>query len=289
MEDNNRQEEFVEIDLREYMMVLVESWKLITAITVITVLLAGIYAFYIADPVYQSTAKIKLGSNSGNYSNADFAIEMLNSTSYWQEINNEAKLNLTTEELNLFLANNVKIETTENTNIISISVNSKSAHKSKLAIEELLQLFTNDSQQEFKKRLQQREEYLTEVKNQLAGVNKDINEKQGAYNDLINSDLSTTDKVILNNDFTNKLNQLKKLRISLINRKNNLLEKINEMRKIKIINQPIENNNPIKPNKKLIVVIAGVLGIMLGVFAAFAKEFLAGMMEDMKLKDKKSY
>ncbi|MGM0502005.1 MAG: Wzz/FepE/Etk N-terminal domain-containing protein [Bacillota bacterium] len=282
--ENRRQEEFVEIDLREYIMVLVENWKLIISIFLVTVALAGIYAFTIAEPVYQSTAKIKLGTNSGSYSESDFAVEMLSSISYWEQINNKADLDLKSEKLSNFVANNLQIETVEDTNIINISVNSKDPHQSKVALEELLELFTTDSQAEFKRRLQQREEYLTEVKNQLAEVNNDINDKQNAYQELVNSDLSTTDKVILNNDFTNKLNKLKELRLSLIDQKNDLLEKINEMQKSKLINEPIENSNPIKPNKKLIVVIAGVLGIMLAIFAAFGKEFLVDFKEDMVVK-----
>jgi len=43
---------------------------------------------------------------------------------------------------------------------------------------------------------------------------------------------------------------------------------------INVINSPVIPNNPVSPNKKLNIAIAGVLSLMLGVFIIFFKEFL---------------
>lgn len=42
---------------------------------------------------------------------------------------------------------------------------------------------------------------------------------------------------------------------------------------IKVIQEPLTNPQRISPNRKLIVAVAGVLGLFVGVFAAFAVEF----------------
>jgi len=41
----------------------------------------------------------------------------------------------------------------------------------------------------------------------------------------------------------------------------------------KVIDPAIEPNAPIKPNKKLNILIAGVLGLFIGIFVAFFLEF----------------
>ncbi len=59
-------------------------------------------------------------------------------------------------------------------------------------------------------------------------------------------------------------------------------EEIIEVKNVKVIDVAELPEYPIKPNKKLNVAIAGVLGIMLGVFLIFAIEYL-----DHTIKDKR--
>lgn len=299
MENNNLDEEYVEIDLREYIMVLIDRWKLITAILVVSILAASVYAFVVAEPIYEVDAKIHLGSNSGNYSKPSFAKEVFKSSSYWRKANNRTDLNLSFAELNRLLTNDFKVNYKQVNKrvdlnleqkdlarfiknrvefrwaekIIDMNLKTNNPAKAKKALEKLILIYKEESHQEFKEQLKQKKESIFELKKELTNLKKEIKQRQNSYQDLIKSDLSTTDKVILTNDFTNQLNKLKELRVKLIKDKNALAEEINDMSKLKVINPPLASSQPIEPNKRLILAIAGVLGLMLGVFAAFGAEF----------------
>jgi capsular polysaccharide biosynthesis protein len=112
--ENNMQEDYVEIDLREYLQVLADKWKLIVGILLIAIISSGIYSYLIAQPVYQATAQIKLGTDSDNYSEENFAVEILKSSSYWRQIDQE--LNLKPEQGNLkqMVENKLEVESEEN-------------------------------------------------------------------------------------------------------------------------------------------------------------------------------
>ena len=280
--DNEINEEYVEIDLREYMMVLINKWKLIVSIFLTVVLLAGGYAFLIAEPVYEAEAQVKLGTNSGNYSDVNFVKNILKADAYWEKIYNQFDLNIELNKLNSYVASN--LEVTGNEKIINIKLQSNDSKQSKLILEKLITLFKQDSIEEYNKRLEHKKEYLKEIRNELENLTQEIERKKETFNSLINSDLSTTDKIILNNDFTNKLNKLRELKSSLISKKNEVLSEINKINNVAIINQPVESDEPIKPNKKLILAIAGVLGLMFGIFAAFIEDFLVEIKEEIKVK-----
>ncbi|MGM0369638.1 MAG: YveK family protein [Bacillota bacterium] len=271
--ENRVQEDYVEIDLREYLRVLADKWKLVVGILLIAIISSGIYSYLIAQPVYQATAQIKLGTDSGNYSETNFVVEVLQSSSYWRQINQE--LNLKAKQGNLKQMVESKLEVESEEDIINLTFKATDAQKAKLALQQVIELVKTDSDQQFKKRLKQRKAELTEVKSELASIKSELKTRQNDFQAMADSSLSTVDKLILNNDFANRLSQLKELKTSLVQEKNNLLREIDNMIAVKVINPPLENNNPIKPNKRLNIAIAGILALMIGVFLAFVSEWWA--------------
>jgi capsular polysaccharide biosynthesis protein len=234
---------------------------------------SGIYSYFIAQPVYQATAQIKLGTDSGNYSESNFAVEMLQSSSYWSQI--AQQLNLTRPAANLKQMVDSKLEVESTENIIDLRFKASDAEEAKLALQQVIELFKADSGSQFKQRLEQRKTELAEVKSELASIKSELKTRRNNFEAMADSSLSTVDKLILNNDFANRLSQLKELKSSLIQKKNDLMWELDNMIALQVINQPLENNNPIKPNKRLNIAIAGILALMIGVFLAFVSEWWA--------------
>jgi len=94
-----KEEEFVEIDLREYLQVLWERKKLIFGILLATILIGGLTTYYLLDPVYETTATVKLGSHEGKFSRLSLAKELLTSTSYFQRVKQELAADYSVHEL----------------------------------------------------------------------------------------------------------------------------------------------------------------------------------------------
>jgi LPS O-antigen subunit length determinant protein (WzzB/FepE family) len=50
-------------------------------------------------------------------------------------------------------------------------------------------------------------------------------------------------------------------------------QKLNSIESMQVLEKPAASSVPVSPNKKLNIVVAGVLGLMLGVFAAFIADY----------------
>jgi LPS O-antigen subunit length determinant protein (WzzB/FepE family) len=71
-----------------------------------------------------------------------------------------------------------------------------------------------------------------------------------------------------------RLNGIQALRSALIDRRLDLEKQLELIRNLKVVQPPVMPVNPIWPRKALIVGIAGVIGLMIGIFAAFLREGL---------------
>lgn len=105
-------EEFVEIDLREYLQVLWERKKLILGILLITLLAGWFTTYYLLDPVYETTATVKLGTHKGKFSRASLAKGLLTSTNYFQRVNQELATDYSVYELQSMAEDQLKVEET---------------------------------------------------------------------------------------------------------------------------------------------------------------------------------
>ena len=113
---------------------------------------------------------------------------------------------------------------------------------------------------------------LSVLKNKLKNYNSEITELNNNIVKLKNdiNNLGKEEDIIVNNLENSK----EKYKIS--------LKKYNEIRQsliekdynIELISKANINENPISPNKKLNLAIAGVLGLMLSIFIVFFKEFI---------------
>ena len=93
-----------------------------------------------------------------------------------------------------------------------------------------------------------------------------------------------------NNIQSDKIRKLQyALDVTLVNKRINLNEDIKKaqynmsslnVQNSKLVGSYIINENPIKPKKKLIVIVAFITGIILSIFLVFFLEFLKGIKQD---------
>ncbi|WP_408955116.1 YveK family protein [Natroniella sp. ANB-PHB2] len=267
-------DEMIEIDLREYLKILIERKGTIIGVTLLAVLISGVISFFVLDPVYEAEATMGLSNRAGRYSEVTTAKQMLRSLSYFNQLNNELDLGLDQNQLRK-LRNNLEIDEV-NDRILELSFQSKDPKQAKLILGNLIDLFKADSSQYFERNQARLEGELEEVETEITMLEGRLSEREDNIEELLSTDrLSTADKVILSNEFGNKINDLEKLRYSLVDEKYKLKERVDDLEGLLVINAPITPESPVAPNKKLNLAIAAVLGLMLGLFMAFMAEFLS--------------
>lgn len=214
MKNKNRQEEFIEIDLREYIMVLFNKWKLIVGIATITVLLAGVYAFLIADPVYQVESELMRSEPSYQ---TDFNSEIFSKREYRRIFTSSAlaeevikKLNLDTEKYNSDkLLNNVTVivdnagEDEEATRLINIKYNTTKPETGQNIVNTWIELFEQRSLNLLREEVKSAQETIT---NQYNTYKQEVNQLQTEYDefqsnsqiDLLKNKISKRENKIVN-------------------------------------------------------------------------------------------
>ncbi|MCK8827678.1 Wzz/FepE/Etk N-terminal domain-containing protein [Natroniella acetigena] len=269
-------DEMIEIDLREYLKILLDRKEMIIGLMVIAILISGLVSFFVLEPIYQAEATISLSNRAGSYSDVGTARQMLQSMEYFDRINEKLGLGLAQDQLR-GIRNNLEInEVYEGDEILELSFQRKEPEEAQLVLDSLIELFRSDSQERFGRNQARIERSLEQVEIEVARLEEGLVEREDRIDQLLTAEeLSTADKIILSNEFGSKINDLEQLRYSLLEREYELEEKLDAMEEMQVINQPIVSDNPVAPNKKLNLAIAGVLGLMLGVFVAFMKEFLS--------------
>jgi uncharacterized protein involved in exopolysaccharide biosynthesis len=240
------QTEYEEIDLMDYVKVLFERKWLILVVFFGAAIVAGIFSF-ISPRVYQVNTVLEIGKiDSELLEQPAQLIEKIKGDVYKSFI--QGKLNVSEEKYP-----QIKAENPKDTNLIKIEIESERPELAKNILTEINNLILKEHQEQFEKRKSKIEENIKEIQSELT-----LLEKQKVYSD----------------------EGISQLQITILN----LKEKINNAEPTKVINPPTISPNPIRPKPVLNIVIAGILGIFIGVFLAFFQEW----WEKNKLKLKRA-
>lgn len=303
--------DYDEIDLRDILRTLGKWKKVIAGVTILCMLLSGVYSFFLIDPVFEAKvlvtpASISRLSSEENFSyiitddvkdqftdskrmtdNMDNIIKLsqVDVNHYKVVITSNYILKRTIDSLNL------KLKPEQIKDMVSIEENKDDPEVSEVIVRDIdpkrapqiantlireATLYLNDMNQK------KMNELLLNLQSQLQLEKKDL-------------DLSFTAlkqyrlQVGIDNAVVASRNDLEEDKLlNEVNRRedmvNSLSSKILELKvlqsfesaedKIVVLSAATAPENPIKPNKKLNVVIAGVLGLMLAVFGVFLMEYM---------------
>jgi len=257
-----------EIDLKELIKTILKYKKFIIIFTFIITLLAGIYAF-VKKPVYEIKGYIQLGhiSNSNN-NNIIYLTEPNSATIYIQNKFDKSKdINSTYPKINANIAKRTK-------DILNLTIQDHSNTTAKKYLNKIIDTLKNQENLKLKT-------YIQNIKSQIKILSNQITDIKNEITILNNNLLKIKDPNIYQltvnkiNDYQNQITNTK-LKIT------DLKTKISPINIIKthIIGTIKQNPYPIKPKKKLIVIVAFITGFILSIFLVFFIEFIKDLRKE---------
>jgi len=259
-----------EIDLREYVNVIIKRKKLILSIFLAAVVIAAIVSLMMPK-IYEITSTIQLGNvNEVLIKNEDAKAIMLNQNSL-SSIINDLNLKIKIESLQ----KDIKIGDVSGTNLLKIKITYPGIDTVLKINNAIVNPFIAQGQNIYQERLAIVNERLNELDGEIKNAEGDISRTQALISGLPNANnISQSDVslriILLQNTLPNYESNLTALR----NQRNGLKFTLADAKDFKIFDAPIKPKYPIGPKKKQNVLIAGMLSLMFGVFLAFVLEFL---------------
>lgn len=264
------------IDLRELFAVLKKRKKLIAWVTGVLTLLAAVYAFVIAKPVYEAKGMIEIGQID------DTPIADTNDVK--QKLSYEYKINSRGIKHTPPYVKAITVPKGSKS-ILSLIVESRNNEEGKAYIEKVIQKI----EREYKAKT---DAYIDNQKELIALTQQDIDENRKSLEQM-QKELSDYSQKIISLKREDaalagiyalqigqkqiELQRLKKYISSLKIKKQELKLSITpiKMRPTHIVGEVETSDKPVKPKKALIVIVALITGLMLSVFLAFFLEFLS--------------
>ncbi len=241
--NNTRHLEEDEIDLKELFQTIWNKIFFILAFTFVVSIVAVVYA-YMKTPIYEAKAFVEIGTIKNNK-----AIENPNNLVQRLEI---IYMNNISEEQKTRISKVVVLKNT--VNFIEINVQSVSNEEAVLMLNKII----NDI----------KKEHTLEIENYIALINKNITNLKEQRKELEDDKNKFDGSMLAKYNIGSKVNELS-LQLS----SNNIIE-------TQLIGDIITNDYPIKPKKKLIVLVAFVTGLILSIFIVFFMQFIQGIKKE---------
>jgi len=249
-----------EIDLRDLILVLWNYRKLVVGIFIVSLLIGAVVAFAIT-PVYQVKAKISLGNyavdpDSGKpLMTPETAREILLSSDFqeeaWGSENNAGALDITP---------------VENTNILQFTFETSEPQRGVDLLNKLIAHFEDKTEEQYEQSIEILNNDLQSTEGELQEINKSIAHTRKLLENTSASQLQQTGLLDILSRFLEQRDKLSE-------RKLETEQKLNNIEKMEVLEKPEATSSPVRPNKKLNIVVAGMLGLMVGVFGAFIVDY----------------
>ncbi len=273
-----------EIDLREIFATLKKRKKLIGIITVALTMLAIIYAFFIAKPIYEIKTMIEIGQIDAK------PIDSVNNVQ--QKLSYEYQVNTKGNKIELPRVKSISVPKKADS-ILALSINSYSNDEGIKYIQNIISKIKIQYKEKTNAYTNSQKELITLIQKDILDNTDSLlqmKKKLDTYSQKIIS-LKSEDAALAGiyalqiGQKQTELQELKKYISALKTEEQKLKLSITPfmMKPTHIIGEIEVFDKPIKPKKKLIVVIAFITGLMLSIFLAFFLEFIGGMKEEENL------
>ena len=280
-ENNTYDEEYIEIDLKEYLYILYKNKIMIIAVILLALVGSFLFSKYVMTNIYSVESTVRLTNlESSIYSEGGTVSRIIKSRSFLQNVNQEFDMNLEEDYLDRLLSegnNFLTVNGNDDSPFIEINVRGEEPEKITKLTNNITNLFINESEQN----VRTKEKVLRDQLNSLQQEKKNISDLNGNINDLLeNISVKESESQVefsyLQNtlfDIKNSVNEYSMETTNQIYEIRNELNNINQAYLVEAAETP---ENPSEPNIKLNVAIATVLGLFLAIFIVFIKEFLKG-------------
>lgn len=264
-----------EIDLRDIIRVLWKNRRLIVGFFLIAVVAAGAISFAMPS-VYRVSSIVAMGDfDDPVYTSQASVRQIMLSDEFLLEVFEQLRPNATGGEFNAF-KENVKVFPVSD-RLLEISVETPKKQEGIKAVEKIVWLFANRSEDSYNKQKKILTDQLADTLERLDVIAMEINRTSEALQSL--QDLSGSLAVQDETRFLRTLDLLngkETQRTALLDRRQELQKQLVLIRPQIVVQPAREPVSPIGSRKILIVAIAGMLGLMGGIFTAFLREVLRG-------------
>ena len=256
-----------EINLMDYIKVIIKRKKLIIGIFIICVVVTTIVSFRMPK-VYQIDSMMRIGNISENLFSVAEMIEKSKNRNLLQSVILEIDTNITVEGLK----KTVTVENIEGTNFLKVQMESAEPGIAIDILNKIESKLVSDGNIFYEKNIALAKERIQGLHTRKENASKQIK----MLNQKISNSKVGSGYPLIQNTLTNYENIYSELSAEEYSLKKGLLSAKN----FKIIESPSKSINPIKPKKKQMIIISAVVGLMLGIFIAFFVEFWQKSKED---------
>jgi len=258
-----------EIDLREYINIIIKRKKLILNVFFIAVVITAIVSL-LMPRIYEITTTVQLGSVGEFLIKNEEAKAIMLNQNLLLSIINDLNLKITVENLQ----KDIKISDISGTNLLKIKITYPGIGTALKINEAIVNPLIAQGQNFYQERTAIIKGRLKELQGAIKNAEEDITRTQNmiigipSSKDISQAELSLR-MIILQNTLPKYENNLTDLR----NQRNDLQILLSNSKDFKVFDAPIKPKNPVGPKKKQNVIIAGIFSLMFGVFLAFFLEF----------------
>lgn len=264
-----------EIDLRDIFLVLWKNRILIAAIFLIAVVAAGAVSLMMPS-VYRASCIVALGNfDDPIYTTQAGASEIMLSDAFLVDLSGNLNLSLSPSDLD-GLRNRISVEPVKGSDrLLGISIETEDPAEGRRILEGMVLLFVSRSNKSYSEQRSLLMERLSATNQLLDSVEASINLTHQAMEEIESATgVSPLEKSLLLSYKLDYLQNAESQRLSLMDRQMDLTRQLRLMKPTEIVEAPAEPTAPVKPRRALIITVAGMLGLMLGVFVAFLREAL---------------
>lgn len=265
-----------EIDLRDLLRVIWRYRALIIGIILASLLFSAFFSFLVLRPVYEVNAQVSLGymaSIDANplYTNPNYANQLLSSDGFLLETMNKLHLDTTAKSFNK-LKQSLKINVVKETNVLQLSLETEKPEEGKAVLATMIDIFSKDGNLQFERQKNLIANEVLRNKGDIAQLEQKIKNVQDIYASLITAgggiavDLQRAEQL-------NVLSRFEDERWKQLVKQVEWQQKLNSMQQIQAIQEPLYSPIPIKPHKMLNLAVAGLLGLIIGIFVAFIFDY----------------
>ncbi|MBA7599993.1 hypothetical protein ES703_07039 [subsurface metagenome] len=262
-----------EIDLREYINVLIKRKGVMILIFLIAVITTTLVSYFVISPVYQSSLIFSVAQIDNKPTvNITESLEIIKSDIVLDDV--IEKMGLEKEISTKELKPSINTKSIKGTNFIRVSVIADSPERAKNIVEKVVEIFIEQNQDIYQGKIKLIEDRLKILKEQVAEFEINIQEIEETKKKIATSvELSEAERQFQTSLLLSSSISERNLYNSLTNQFNSLQASLESCEDFKAINYAQLPAVPVKPNKKLNILIAGVLGLFVGIFVAFFLEF----------------
>ena len=263
-----------EIDLRDIFRILWKRRLMIIGIFIVAVLIAGVISFAMT-PVYRVSSIIAMGNfENPVYTSQVSAKGIMLSDQFLIEVFQQLP-NRTVSDFRTF-KESVKIEPVKDSDrLIEISVETPDRQEGRDDVNKMILLYANRSENSYAIYEKILYNQLASTQERLKIQDMEINQTLIALQNMQNHSSSSAQQTEIGiYRVLDRLSGMETQRSALVEKRLDLQRQIMLLKHLEVISPPGEPVSPIWPRKTLIVGIGGMLGLMVGILAAFLREEL---------------